>query len=109
MLETLLSLKKSHRLPFEVVALRTGAFDENIDVDLSKEECRFQDLETLYEALKSELICFLVKQAQYFYALPDEDRRSARSRSAPTLWLLRTHAPDSSSQPGTLDAGSRGS
>ena len=73
-LETLLSLKKSHRLPIEVIALRTGAFDENIEVDLSKEECRFQDLETLYEALKSELICFLVKQVQYFYALPRRGR-----------------------------------
>ena len=61
-LEAVLSLKESHRLPFEVIALRTGAFDENVDVDLSKEECRFQDLETLYETLKSELTCFLVKQ-----------------------------------------------
>ena len=35
-LGSLLSLKKSHRLPIEVVALRTGAFDENVEIDLSQ-------------------------------------------------------------------------
>ena len=100
-LETLLSLKKSHRLPIEVIALRTGAFDENIEVDLSKEECRFQDLETLYEALKSELVCFLVKQVEYFYALPD-DVVIGVEVAEPTLWLLKTYAPDFVAQPGTL-------
>jgi hypothetical protein len=100
-LETLLSLKKSHRLPIEVIALRTGAFDENIEVDLSKEECRFQDLETLYEALKSELVCFLVKQVEYFYALPD-DVVLGEEAAEPTLWLLKTYAPDFVAQPGTL-------
>ena len=101
-LETLLSLKKSRRLPFEVIALRTGAFDENIDVDLSKEECRFQDIETLYEALKSELICFLVKQVEYFYALPDDEVVLGEEAAVPTLWLLKTYARDFVAQPGTL-------
>ena len=108
-LETLLSLKKSHRLPIEVIALRTGAFDENIDVDLSKEECRFQDLETLYETLKSELICFLVKQVQYFYALPGPDGRPGRGgRSCPTLGLLKTvraRLRRPARDPGTQDRG----
>ena len=79
-LESLLSLKKTHRLPIQVIALRTGAFDENIEVDLSKEKCRFQDLDTLYAALKSELDCFLVKQVKYFYALPDDDARRVAER-----------------------------
>jgi hypothetical protein len=100
-LETLLALRKSHRLPFEVIALRTGAFDENIDVDLSKVECRFQDLETLYEALKSELICFLVKQVEYFYALPDEVV-AGEEPAVPTLGLLKQYAPDFVAEPGTL-------
>ena len=108
-LETLLSLKKSHRLPIEVIALRTGAFDENIEVDLSKEECRFQDLETLYEALKSELICFLVKQVQYFYALPPTRSSLGEEAAVPTLWLLKTYAPDFVAQPGTLGTQDRGS
>jgi hypothetical protein len=100
-LETLLSLKKSHRLPIEVIALRTGGLDENVDVDLRKEQCRFQDLETLYEALKSELICFLVKQVQYFYSLPDEDV-AGEEPAVPTLALLRKYAPDFVAEPGTL-------
>ncbi len=99
--QTLLSLKKSHRLPFEVVALRTGVFDENIDIDLSKEDCRFQDLETLFETLKSELIGFVVKQVQYFYAIPSEVE-AGEDEAVPTLSVLRTWAPDSVARPGTL-------
>ena len=100
-LETLLALKKSHRLPFEVIALRTGAFDESIDIDLGEEDCRFQDLETLYEALKSELTCFLVKQVQYFYALPG-DEIVGEEPAVPTLALLKRYAPDFVVAPGTL-------
>ena len=100
-LETLLALQKSHRLPFAVIALRTGPFDEDIDVDLSKEECRFQDLETLYEALKSELICFLVKQVEYFYALPGQVVIGEKA-AVPTLELLKRYAPDFVAEPGTL-------
>jgi hypothetical protein len=99
--ETLLEQKKAHRLPFEVLALRTGTFDENVEIDLSKEECRFQDLETLYDALKSELICFLVKQVQYFYALPGEAVLGEGS-VAPTLWLLKKYAPDFRARPATV-------
>lgn len=100
-LESLLSLKKSHRLPVEVIALRTGAFDERIDVDLSKEDCRFQELETLYEMLKSELRCFLVKQVKYFYSLPAQIVVS-EGTAVPSLGLLKAFAPDFIAQPGTL-------
>jgi hypothetical protein len=37
-LSTLLSLKTQYRLPINIIALRTGAFDEKMPVDLSKEE-----------------------------------------------------------------------
>jgi hypothetical protein len=100
-LQSLLSLKKSHRLPFEVIALRTGAFDESNDVDLSKEDCRFQDLETLYETLKSELTCFLVKQVEYFYSLPAQ-AVIGEGAMVPSLGLLKLYAPDFVAQPGTL-------
>lgn len=100
-LESLLSLKKSHRLPFEVIALRTGAFDESIDVDLSKEDCRFRDLETLYETLKSELTCFLVKQVEYFYSLPAQVV-VGEGAVVPSLSLLKLYAADFIAQPGTL-------
>lgn len=132
-LESLLALKKSHRLPFEVVALRAGAFDENIEIDLSKEDCRFQDLETLYKTLRSEVTCFLVKQVQYFYELPEDlvveqpaemlvadapdavmhadqpAEMSVEGEAAPSdLWLLATHAPNYMTQPRTLGSAIEG-
>jgi len=69
-LEALLQMKETYRLPIEIVALRTGAFDENLPIDLSQETCRFQDLETLYDAFREDLKCFLCKQLQFFYNLP---------------------------------------
>jgi hypothetical protein len=106
-LKILLSLKKSHRLPIEVIALRTGAFDESIPVDLSKEECRFRDLETLYDTLKAELTCFLVKEAKYFYGLPFPVVPGApvpigEVELVPTLALLKLLDPEFRSLPGTL-------
>ena len=43
-LNTLLLLKSDFRLPIEIVALRSGAYDDNQPIDLSKESARFQDL-----------------------------------------------------------------
>jgi hypothetical protein len=100
-LEALLALKESHRLPIEVVALRTGTFDENVEVDLAEETCRFRDLETLYDTLKAELICFLVKQVQYFYDLPLPEAGGAKPVT-PTLSLLRRYAPDVVAAPATM-------
>ena len=102
-LESLLSLKKSHRLPIEVIALRTGAFDESIDVDLSKEECRFQDLETLYETLRAELICFLVKQvAVLLLPSPMQDAGGEEAGRPDARAAEDVRARTSSPQPGTL-------
>jgi hypothetical protein len=101
-LQTLLSLRRTHRLPIDVVALRTGAFDEDVEIDLSEERCRFEDLETLYDALQAELRCFLVKQVQYFYGLPVAPGVGLDSAVVSTLPLLRRWAPDHVVQPGTM-------
>jgi hypothetical protein len=106
-LKILLSLRRSYRLPIEVVALRTGAFDENMSVDMSKEECRFRDLETLYDTLKAELDCFLVKQVEYFYELPFPAVPGApvvigEEALVPVLAVLRTRDPEFRAQPGTM-------
>ena len=87
-LNTLLAMRKQYRLPFEVVALRTGAFDENIVVDLSREECRFQDLETLYDTVKAEFICFLCKEVKYFYDLNPTRHQGTKTKAKPQLRLL---------------------
>lgn len=69
-LDKLISLKTQYRLPIEIIALRTGVFDDKIPVNLNKEKCRFQDLEALYDALREELRCFLAKELVFFYDLP---------------------------------------
>ncbi len=66
-MSTLLALKKSHRLPIEIIALRTGEFDPRMPVDLSKESCRFEDLEALFDALRDEFISALGKTLASFY------------------------------------------
>lgn len=58
-LEALLKLKTDYRLPIDIVALRSGVFDENVAVDLTKEACYFDDLNTLYQAYKKEISCAL--------------------------------------------------
>ena len=106
-LKQLLGLRKSHRLPIEIVALRTGAFEEDEDVELRDEDCRFQDLETLYDTLKAELDCFLVKQITYFYALPMPLVAGAPANLeleplVPTLAVLRARDPQFRVQPDTI-------
>jgi hypothetical protein len=66
-MSTLLSLKNSHRLPIEIIALRTGEFDARMPVDLTKETCRFEDLEALFDAFRDEFISSLGKTLASFY------------------------------------------
>ncbi len=60
-LETLATLRESYRLPFDVVAVRTGQLDEKLAVDPREHECRFQDLEAEYRVLGAELSCVVRK------------------------------------------------
>lgn len=101
-LSFLLSLKTRFRLPIDIIALRTGAFDDNQPVDIGKEDCRFQDLETLYDTLRAELICFLCKEVLFFYALPFGLRETITTLTKPQLPLLIKCAPDFLVQPGTF-------
>ncbi len=89
---TLLTLKEQYRLPIEVIALRSGAYDENMPVDLSKENCRFEDLEALFEALREELLSTLCEGIGYFYDLPVADSKLAGGQ--PKLPLLQEYAPN---------------
>lgn len=101
-LRTLAELKSRYRLPIEVIALRTGAFDETMPVDLSKEECRFQDLETLYDTLREELLCTLVEGIRYLYDVPMVN--SVLSGGIPTMPLLKKYAANFRHRPGTVGA-----
>lgn len=101
-LTTLLSYRADYRLPIEIVALRTGVFDKNIPVDLSKETCRFRDLEALYDALREELLSTLCEGVRYFYDLPIPELQL--EGGTPKLPLLITCAPQYRTKQGTVGA-----
>ena len=60
-LGSLIEQKAKYRLPIDVIALRTGSFDESIKIDFEKEKCHFEDLEAIYDAFREELRCSLGK------------------------------------------------
>lgn len=93
-LNTLLSLKIRYRLPIEIIALRTGAFDEKIAIDLSKEECRFRDLEALYDTLREEFRCFLAKELTFFYDLPVREVGDSETAVQSIVPVLIKYRPD---------------
>ena len=61
-LERLQELRERHRLPFDLVAVRTGKPDASLELDPDEHACRFQDLEAAYRVLRDEIAC-LVKKA----------------------------------------------
>src|SRR5262249_4888405 len=91
-LKTLLLLKSQYRLPIEVIALRSGAYDDSQPVDLSKETARFQDLEALYDVLPEELLSSLAEGVMYLYDIAVADSNLPGGK--PQLSLLKTHAPN---------------
>lgn len=68
-LSALQEQKMRYRLPVEIIALRTGAFDETMEVDINMENCRFQDLETLYDVTREQWMGFLCNDLTYLYGL----------------------------------------
>ncbi len=103
-LKTLLSLKTRYRLPIDIIALRAGAFDEDIAVDLTKEECRFQDLESLYDTLREELVSALCEGVMYLYGAALDKTVSTLPGGTPKLPLLKQYAPNFRYGPSTVGA-----
>ncbi len=101
-LSTLLLLKSQYRLPVEVVALRSGVYDDTQPVDLSKESARFQDLEALYDALREELLSSLAEGMMYLYDIAVGG--SKLPGGTPNHALLKTHAPNYRYAAGTVGA-----
>src|SRR5262249_39777130 len=91
-LNTLLLVKSLYRLPIDVLALRTGAYDDSQPVDLSRESARFQDLEILYDALREELLSSLAEGAMDLYDVLIPDNKLAGGD--PKLSLLQKYAPN---------------
>jgi hypothetical protein len=88
-LRTLLELKAEFRLPIDIVAVRTGDFDENMPVDVR--QCHTQDLEALYRTQREELRCFLCKEMQFFYDLPFEFKEQETTPRPPNEPLGGVH------------------
>lgn len=62
-LRNVLSQRSEFNLPFDVVALSTAAISK-FSAD-NEDDCKFNDLESLYNVLKSELICKTADAACY--------------------------------------------
>jgi hypothetical protein len=90
-LTTLLLLKSQCRLPIDIIALRTGAYDDTQPVDLSQETARFQDLETLYDTLREELLSSLTQGVRQLYDAPVAGLQLPGG--PPQLPLLKKYAP----------------
>ncbi len=101
-LKRLIYLKDLCRLPIEIIALRTGAFDENIAVDLNQEKCWFQDLESIYDVQREELLSTLCEGTMYLYDIPIEG--SKLPNGIPKLPLLKKYAPNFFYNTGTVGA-----
>lgn len=83
-LESLLLQKRRFRLPIEVIALRTGEIDETVDIDLTKHACYFDDLITMYRALRREMLCAASKATSALATLKiGRDLSAVRRDSAP--------------------------
>lgn len=101
-LSTLLALKERNRLPIDIIALRTGAFDEKMTVDLTKEAARFQDLEALYDTLREEIMTALAEGARFFYGVVMP--KGTDPAGVAKLPLLLKYAPGLPYQRGSVGA-----
>jgi hypothetical protein len=93
-LRSLLTLKARYRLPIEIIAVRTGEYDDSQPIDLTKESARFQDLDALYEALRGDLMSELAEGVMQLYdrTIPAITELTLNA-GKPKLPLLVQHAP----------------
>jgi hypothetical protein len=106
-LHSLLTMKAQYRLPIDVIALRTGAYDDSQPVDLSQseEQARFQDLEALYGSLRGELRSQLVEGIMQLYNHPIPAIKGLPlGAGTPQLSLLKQYAPQFTYNANTIGA-----
>ena len=86
------TLRNNNRLPFDVVALSASLNDG--EIDFSKTECHFHDLEAIYETMKAEVICLFCKMIIYYYAFqPSRDDLGDIKNLTPGLPVLKYCSP----------------
>jgi PKD repeat protein len=96
---TLNKVRAGSRLPFDVVAV-SASLNEG-QIDFTKTQCHFNDLESLYDSIKAQLICLLCKQMVYYYGFPPTHEMTAIPLK-PNLPLLKACAPEFSLKLNTL-------
>ncbi len=92
-LQTLLLHKRNYRLSIDIIALRTGVYDENAPLDLTREGCRFQDLEALFDTLREQIVHALAEGARQLYANVMQGENLNYPQGTAQLPLLQLHAP----------------
>nr|WP_315219943.1 hypothetical protein [uncultured Duganella sp.] len=97
---TLLTLRIRYRLPIEVVALRTGAFDESAPL-ADKDSARFSDLETLFDVLREDVLTTLTEGIRAMY---DVAADTALAAGTPKHFLLKQRAPQFTFDANTVGA-----
>lgn len=101
---TIVRLQQLNRLPFDIVAVKTGNQTDDIQ-DIRQHECYFQDLEAIYLTFREEFECYTCKQIRYFYDLPSGTAAAPGSQPIPTaIATLRSCDPNFSYFPGTFGA-----
>ena len=107
-MSNILDQRNANRLPFDVIALRTGRNSEGVDIPSDIIECSFQDLEAIYDTLRENLLCQLCHAVQYFYdtVMYDEKGETVGDRNSglltPTLPALQNCAPNYRYRNGTV-------
>ncbi|GAB1402883.1 hypothetical protein MASR1M74_00610 [Lentimicrobium sp.] len=101
----ILSLKRQYRLPVDVIALRTGTFDEKLIEDIDRQSCHFTDLESQYDRQIGEIIGFLGMNLRYFYDLFYPPAKGLLTSPTPSKlpWFAQWD-PDFRVKPNTLGA-----
>jgi hypothetical protein len=101
-LQTLQDVKTENRLPIEIVAVRTGAFDRNLKIELDKEECHFQDLDLLYKTEREKLHCLISRVLILLYTIKQEYGSPVTKQTKSLFPLINEYYPNFLVSPNTL-------
>ncbi|KAF0195071.1 MAG: hypothetical protein FD166_3128 [Bacteroidetes bacterium] len=104
-LSRIISIRRQYRLPVDVIALRTGEYDERTLTNRENQTCHFNDLEAMYDSRIGELTGFLAGNLKYFYDLFFPQAKGLLQNPVPpkVQWLAE-YDPEYRVKPTTLGA-----
>ncbi len=86
-LESIQQQRDQYGLPFDIVALKLGRVPDEPVID---QTCFFQDLDSQFNSLRAEMLCFLTKESNYF---ADIDYQPKAVRDTGTVGAKKTYEP----------------